>query len=97
MRAASSRSRNGRSATSSPSRATAIRRSTSARLSSFGSGRDRRGPSTASVGSSPPPSLRVEELVKLTDRRQAARQRRGAQLLRAAGRQERAYVSGVGG
>ena len=42
-----------------------------------------------------PPTFGVQEFVKLTDRRQTARQRRRAQLLRAAGREKPAHMSCV--
>ena len=42
-----------------------------------------------------PPALRVKKFVKLTDRRQAARQRCGAELLRAARGKETAHMRRV--
>jgi hypothetical protein len=45
----------------------------------------------------PPPSFRVKELVELTDRRQPARQRRRAQRLSAARRDESPHARCVDG
>ena len=67
------------SGSSSPSRATSMSFSTSATPSTFGSGRRRRGPSSASVGSSPRKALDEQMFVELLDRRQPPRDRRRAE------------------